>query len=57
MKEISPSMLPKLASCPVFVGSGGASLAAERGTKIDQAIREAIEQIQEEKESHNEEDI
>jgi CRISPR/Cas system-associated exonuclease Cas4 (RecB family) len=42
MKEISPSMLPKLASCPVFVGAGGASLAAERGTKMDGIIRAAF---------------
>jgi hypothetical protein len=57
MKEFSPSMLPKLASCPVFVGASGASEAAERGTRIDQAIRETIAQIQEEKETRNEEDI
>jgi len=42
MKEISPSMLPKLASCPVFVGASGASEAAERGTRIDAAIRNDI---------------
>jgi hypothetical protein len=42
MKEISPSMLPKLASCPVFVGASGASEAAERGTRIDAAIRNWI---------------
>jgi hypothetical protein len=42
MKEISPSMLPKLASCPVFVGASGASEAAERGTRLDDAIRNCI---------------
>jgi hypothetical protein len=42
MKEISPSMLPKLASCPVFVGAHGASEAAERGTKLDAIIRSAF---------------
>jgi hypothetical protein len=42
MKEISPSMLPKLASCPVFVGASGASEAAERGTKLDAIIRSAF---------------
>lgn len=35
-------MLPKLASCPTFVGAGGASEAAQRGTAIDLAIRERI---------------
>jgi hypothetical protein len=42
MREISPSMLPKLASCPVFVGAHGASAAAERGTAIDEIIRDFI---------------
>jgi hypothetical protein len=42
MKEISPSMLPKLASCLVFVGASGASEAAERGTAIDSMIRQSI---------------
>jgi len=42
MREISPSMLPKLASCPVFVGAHGASAAAERGTKLDTIIRSMI---------------
>ena len=42
MKELSPSMLPKLASCPTFVGAGGSSEAAQRGTAIDLAIRERI---------------
>ena len=40
MKEISPSMLPKLAECPAFVGASGASEAAARGTKLDEVIRE-----------------
>jgi hypothetical protein len=35
-------MLPKLASCPVFVGASGASEAAERGTAIDKMIRDFI---------------
>ncbi len=35
-------MLPKLASCPVFVGASGASAAAERGTKLDAIIRSAF---------------
>jgi hypothetical protein len=42
MKELTPSMAPKLAECPVFVGAHGASAAAERGTAIDFAIRVAM---------------
>ena len=45
MKEIRPSSLPKLAACPVFVGASGSSEAAERGTRIDLAIRNRIAQI------------
>ena len=42
MKELTPSMAPKLAECAVFVGASGASAAAERGTAIDRAIRLAM---------------
>jgi hypothetical protein len=42
MSEIRASSLPKLAECPVFVGAGGFSEAAERGTRIDKAIRAGI---------------
>lgn len=42
MKELTPSMAPKLAECAVFVGAHGASAAAERGTAIDRAIRLAM---------------
>ena len=35
-------MLPKLASCPVFVGASGASAAAERGARLDAIIRSAF---------------
>lgn len=41
-KEISPSILPKLAECALFEGAGGSSAAAERGTAIDIAIRNLI---------------
>jgi len=41
-KEISPSSLPKLAECALFEGAGGTSLAAERGTAVDVAIRNLI---------------
>ena len=46
MKEISPSMLPKLASCPLFEGAGGASEAASRGTAIDIVVRELVSNLQ-----------
>lgn len=42
-KELTPSAAPKLAECPTFVGSSGASAAAERGTRLDAAIRFAID--------------
>lgn len=42
MKEISPSILPKLASCPLFEGAGGSSTATSRGTSIDIVIRELV---------------
>jgi len=42
MSEIRASSLPKLAECPCYEGTGGTSPAAERGTKIDQIIRECI---------------
>jgi hypothetical protein len=42
VKELTPSMAPKLAECAVFVGAHGASAAAERGTAIDRAIRLAM---------------
>lgn len=42
MSEIRASSLPKLAECPVFVGAGGFSEAAERGNRIDKAIRNGI---------------
>ena len=41
-KEISPSILPKLAECALFEGAGGSSAAAERGTAVDVAIRNLI---------------
>lgn len=41
-KEISPSILPKLAECALFEGAGGSSAAAERGTAVDLAIRNLI---------------
>jgi CRISPR/Cas system-associated exonuclease Cas4 (RecB family) len=42
-REIRPSSGPKLAACPVFVGSEGASPAAERGTLLDAAVRGAVQ--------------
>jgi hypothetical protein len=42
MNELRASSLPKLAECPVFVGGDGYSEAAERGTRIDKAIRDGI---------------
>jgi CRISPR/Cas system-associated exonuclease Cas4 (RecB family) len=39
MKELSPSILPKLAECALYEGAGGTSDAASRGTAIDIAIR------------------
>ena len=42
-KEISPSSLPKLAECALYTSAPGASAAAERGTLIDQAIREFLQ--------------
>lgn len=42
MKEITPSALPKLAECALYVSAPGASPAAERGTAIDVAIRELL---------------
>jgi hypothetical protein len=46
MKEISPSVTPKLASCPLFEGAGGANAAASRGTNIDIVIRELVAGIE-----------
>lgn len=37
--SIRPSALPKLAECPSFQSAPGTSPAAERGTKIDAALR------------------
>jgi hypothetical protein len=42
VSELRASSLPKLAECPVFVGSGGYSEAAERGTRIDNYIRDIV---------------
>jgi hypothetical protein len=42
MSELRASSLPKLAECPVFVGAGGYSEAAARGTRIDEDIRDII---------------
>lgn len=39
---IRPSSLPKLAVCRCFVGKPGTSEAAERGTRLDAAIRKAV---------------
>lgn len=39
---IRPSALPKLAVCRCFVGAPGTSEAAERGTRMDAAIRKAV---------------
>lgn len=39
---VRPSSLPKLAVCRCFVGKPGTSEAAERGTRIDAAIRAAV---------------
>ncbi len=38
---VRPSSLPKLACCRAYVGTAGTSEAAERGTKLDAAIRQA----------------
>ena len=43
IKEISPSALPKLAECALYTSAPGASAAAERGTLIDKAIRELLQ--------------
>lgn len=43
VKEISPSALPKLAECALYTSAPGASAAAERGTLIDKAIRELLQ--------------
>jgi hypothetical protein len=42
VSELRASSLPKLAECPVFVGAGGYSEAAARGTRIDEDIRDII---------------
>ena len=42
MKELSPSMLPKLEGCPVYVSQWTTSPAAERGTRVDRWIRDRI---------------
>ena len=42
MNELRASSLPKLAECPVFVGGDGYSEAAQRGTRIDNDIREIV---------------
>jgi hypothetical protein len=42
MKELSPSMLPKLEGCPVYVSQWTTSPAAERGTRVDKWIRDRI---------------
>lgn len=39
---VRPSSLPKLAVCRCFVGKDGTSDAAERGTRLDAAIRKAV---------------
>lgn len=39
---VRPSSLPKLAVCRCFVGKEGTSEAAERGTRLDAAIRKAV---------------
>ena len=47
VKEISPSILPKLAECSLFEnGEGGDKTAANRGTNIDIAIRKVVWQCQ-----------
>ena len=46
MKEISPSVTPKLACCPLFEGAGGSNAAASRGTNIDIVTRELVQGIQ-----------
>jgi hypothetical protein len=46
VKEISPSVLPKLASCPLFEGAGGTNEAAQRGTNIDIVIRELVANVE-----------
>ena len=38
-EQVRPSALPKLAACRCFEGKPGTSEAAERGTRIDKAIR------------------
>lgn len=38
-EQVRPSALPKLAACRCFEGAPGTSEAAERGTRIDAAIR------------------
>jgi hypothetical protein len=43
VSELRASSLPKLAECPVFVGGEGYSEAAQRGTRIDNDIREIVE--------------
>jgi hypothetical protein len=42
IKEISPSVLPKLDACPVFKSTEGFSTAAQRGTDLDAAIRHLL---------------
>ena len=42
MNELRASSLPKLAECPVFVGGDGYSEFAQRGTRIDNDIREIV---------------
>lgn len=42
MSELRASSLPKLAECPVFVGGDGYSEAAQRGTRIDNDIRDIV---------------
>lgn len=46
MKEISPSMLPKLASCPLYQGTEGGNAATSRGTDIDIVVRELVGNLQ-----------
>lgn len=47
MKEISPSILPKLAECALYEGSEiGDKTAVNRGTNIDIAIRQVVWECQ-----------
>jgi hypothetical protein len=43
MSALRPSALPKLAECSCFIGAGGTSEAAARGTMLDTAFRNAMQ--------------